>query len=181
MKWFRRDKPESDRSSSDQVHVMNTRAHTVERVSARELAPGSVEVKVHGMIEGIDGSIWFDAKKLNRASHQCAPFSEEARDLLREIKSCLDEVYNLSLEDWEDGFRRDANAEREIAFWLQLARVYHRLTASRDVNAAARNDYFKLVFACLTYPREKVLKVFTPSVISVAEAQDIANAYGRTA
>jgi hypothetical protein len=36
---------------------------------------------------GIEGTVWVDARELKQSEYQQPPFSEEVRDLLREIKS----------------------------------------------------------------------------------------------
>jgi hypothetical protein len=43
------------------------------------------------------------------------PFDEELRAYIRDIQAAFAEHRDLSFEEWEDGFRRDAHREREIA------------------------------------------------------------------
>jgi hypothetical protein len=167
MKWFKRAKAKNNDSSF--VNVLDQDTHTVTRVPARELASHMVEVQM----EGIEGTVWMDARELKQSEYRHPPFSEEIRDILREIKSSIDEFYDLSLEQWEDGFRRDTNPEKEIAIWVHLANIYRSLATSRDLSAEQRQDYFKVLICCLNSPREHVLKVFSPSAISVEEANDV--------
>ena len=174
MKWFKGDK--AKHNHSDFVNVVDMETHSVTRMPAHELTPHMVEVKM----EGIEGTVWIDARELKQGDYKHPPCSEEIRDILREIKSSIDEVYCLSLEQWEDGFRRDTNAEREIALWVYLASIYRNLTASRDLSAEQRQDYFKILVTCLNSPREHVLKVCSPSAISVEEANDVIAQFYRT-
>ncbi len=175
MKWFQRDK--ANHSDAALVNVFDMETHSVTRMPARELAAHMVEVKM----EGIEGTVWIDARELKQGDYKHPPFPEEIRDFLRDIKSSLDEVYCLSLEQWEDGFRRDRNAEKEIALWVYLASIYRNLTTSRDLSAEQRQDYFKILVTCLNSPREHVLQVFSPGAISVEEAHDVIAQFYKTA
>jgi hypothetical protein len=94
-------------------------------IPARELAPGMVRVQV----QGVEGDRWVNPYHLNKSSYQYGPFDEETRDDIRQIKASLDEVHLMSLDEWEDGFRRDLDAEQEIAIWLHLAKLYRGFTA----------------------------------------------------
>lgn len=89
---------------------------TLSAIPAAELAPGMVRVRMNG----VEGSVWVEAARLQKSPDRHPPFPEQGRDYLRQIKAALDEVYPLTLEAWEDGFRRDHNAEREIATWLHI-------------------------------------------------------------
>lgn len=110
----------------DRVQVYDIPAGTFSTMPARELAPGMVQVE----LEGIEGVCWVNPSHLQQSPYQHPPFDEETRDYLRQIKAALDEVYPQSLEQWEDGFRCDRDAEREIAIWLHIAEVYNKLTAA---------------------------------------------------
>lgn len=178
MKWFKRNRaqddtqrvPVSDKSANaDFVSVLDTTTQTVTRLPARELSTHMVEAQV----DGIEGTVWVDVRELRPGQYQHPPFTEEVRDILREIKEAVDEFYCLSMEQWEDGFRRDAHPEREIAAWYYLATLYRNLTSSRELSLQQRRDYFKLLVTCLNSPREHVLHVFSPDAISVAEANDV--------
>src|SRR5690349_5054197 len=113
----------------EMVRVFDSDTGKITTIPAAELAPGMVRITVQGM----EGEFWADASKLKQSPYRHPPFSEEVRDILRNIQQALEEVYPLSLEQWEDGFRRDTNAEREIAFWQHLSRVYSRLAADRPL------------------------------------------------
>lgn len=173
MKWFKRKQP--DPKNDDFVNVLDIATQTISRIPARELAPFMVQVKLHGT----EDMVWADSRELKESEYRHPPFSEEIRDLLRKIKSSLDEFYCLSLEEWEDGFRRDTNPENEIAIWLHFSAVYRNLTMSRDLSREQRHDYFKVLMTCLNSPREHVLHVFQPTAISIEEAENvIAQYYG---
>jgi hypothetical protein len=175
MNWFKRRKHKPSTASQQNqdkdnfVNVLDTATNSVTRMPARELAPYMVQVNM----EGIEGLVWMDVRELKQNIYQHPPFCEDVRDLLREIKASIDEFYCLSLEEWEDGFRRDGHPEQEIGLWLHLSRTYRGLTTSRDLSVEQRHDYFWALVACLNSPREHVLKVFSPNAISVEEAKDV--------
>lgn len=174
MKWFKR--KQAQPKDTDFVNLLDTTTHTVIRMPACELAPGMIQVK----IDGIEGLVWVNANDLKRSEYRHPPFCEEIRDYFREIKGSLDEFYCLSIEEWEDGFRRDNNPEKEIAIWSHLSDIYRSLTTTRDLSYDQRHDYFKILLTCLNSPREHVLNVFQPTAISIEEAKDvIAQFYGR--
>jgi hypothetical protein len=169
MKWFKKDKSPDKPAKPDYVKVLDTESQTIISIPASELAPFMVEAQV----DGVEGTVWVDARELHPSDYKHPPFSEDIRDLLWEIKASIDEFYCLPLEEWEDGFRRDTNPEQEIGIWLHLARLYRRLTTTRDLSLEQRQDYFRLLVTCMNSPAEHVLKVFSPSAISIVEAQNV--------
>jgi hypothetical protein len=172
-KWFGR-KPEGENpDASVYVDVYDFGTRSVRRIPARELSPNMVQAR----LEGVAGVVWLDARELNANTYQHPPFTEEIRDHLRQIMASIGEVYPLSLEQWEDGFRRDANPEKEIALWLHLAEVYSRLTAEADLSLGQKTDYFRILVGCMNSPRKHVLQVVTLSEISKAEATSVIEAF----
>src|SRR5437867_3265790 len=114
--WKRKEKREM-------VRVYDLDTGDITTIPAAELAPGMVSATIKGM----EGQFWVEASKLNQGPYRHPPFSEEVRGMLRNIQQILQEVYPLTLEQWEDGFRRDTNAEREIAAWVYLSHIYSQV------------------------------------------------------
>ena len=175
MKWlsnlFKRDdaKPKPD----DMVRVYDPTTKTITEMPASQLTPNMIQAQV----EGMDGVHWIDAGELKMGEHQAESFPEDIRDLFRDIKSKLNEVYPMSLEQWEDGFLRDANPEHEIALWLHVADIYSRLTSERGLSLEQKKDYFRVLGTCMNSARERVLQLFRPQLISEAEAEKVIAAY----
>jgi len=71
----------------------------------------------------------------------------------------------LSFEEWEDGFRRDANAEEEIAIWSYAADVY-RAFADNEVSPERRRDIYRVIVTCLTASPDTVWRVLKLEVLS---------------
>ena len=61
------------------------------------------------------------------------------------IRLNLEEVYSVPMENWLDGFQRDANPEREARWWEQLARWYLQYTSQKELNAEQRKSAFKVI------------------------------------
>ena len=148
----------------------------VVRIPASELSPGLVQVQMKGSEE----PVWADPALFQPSPFQHPPFPEEIRNLLRTIKATLDEVHPMSLEAWEEGFRRDQNPEQEIALWLHLADTYAYLAAKDpQLPLAARQEYFRFLVACANGPREQIWQTTSPGTMDRAlAAQLVERFYG---
>jgi hypothetical protein len=158
---------------SSTVRLLDTATGEISFIPARELAPFMAEARV----DGIDGTVWVDLRELRAGEYQHPPFEETRIARLRELKSALDEVYSLSLEQWEDGFRRDTDPDNEIDLWLHLARLYRRITTDRTLAPQESKDIFRILIACLNSPREHVMHIAETSTLNDGEIQDIIAAF----
>lgn len=50
------------------------------------------------------------------------------------------------MEEWLDGFRRDANPESEILWWERLTRFYTGYCDTKDLNAGQKQALFRVLF-----------------------------------
>ena len=148
------------------IRVFNLETHAVTLMPADELAPGMVRARV----EGVDGDVWIDSAGLHPGEYRHPPFSPPVREQLRLIHEALDEVYPQSVEEWEDGFRRDAHADREIALWLRIAAAYRRAVTERAYEPAQKRDVFAVILSCANNPREHVLNVVKLRALTRGEA-----------
>jgi hypothetical protein len=94
------------------------------RIPASELRPGYMQVRVQGIHE----IVWVRPEQLRQNTIQHPPFDEEVRAHIKDISSAFAEHRQLSLGEWEDGFRRDQNPEGEIALWRHAADTYQAFT-----------------------------------------------------
>ena len=158
------------------VQVYDGTTGILSTIPTRELAPGMMRVKM----EGVKGDCWVRPDQIHQSPYQHPPFDEGMRLSLHRIKEGLDEVYPLSLEEWEDGFRRDQDAEQEIRIWLHIAEVYVRLTEGKPLAAPERQDVLKILLCCANNPREQVLATTGLDVLSRPEAEAVMDDfYGR--
>ena len=175
MKWltnlFKRDdaKPKSE----DTVRVYDPTTKIVTEMPASQLTPNMIQAQV----EGLDGVHWIDASELKMGERRAESFPEDIRDLFRELKSKLDEVYPMSLEQWEDGFLRDAHPEKEIAQWLYVADIYSRFTSKRGLSLEQKKEYFRVLATCMNSSRERVLQLYRRQLISEVEVEKVIAEY----
>ena len=147
-------------------------AKRVVRIPAAELREGCVQVKIQGMNE----VVWVAAEQLQMGPIRHPPFDAEARELIRRIQTAFAEHRDLSLEEWEDGFRRDANVEREIALWMYAGDVYRKFAADES-SAERRRDIYRVLVACMTSRPDSVWNVLKPTALSRPEAERIVNRF----
>ena len=99
--------------------------------------------------------------------------SSESRKSIAFLQATLYDVYPQNMEEWEDGFRRDANPEREIQRWLNLAGVFKYFTDGKALTREQRKDIFDLILLACTNGPETVSLTFTPQVLSKSRTQEI--------
>ena len=151
------------------VQIYDVPPQTLTTIPARELAPGMVRVSLNG----IEGDCWARPDQLQQSAYQHPPFDGTGKAFMRRLKESLDEVYPMSLEAWEDGFRRDSNAEKEIAIWLHIAEMYKRLTEDKSLTPAEKGDVFRLLLACANNPRDQVLATAGVQTLSRPEVEAV--------
>lgn len=131
------------------VHDLVTRK--LSTIPLAELADGMVQMKVDR-----EGMVWINPGQLS--SLAAGPilhpsFSDALRKRIRErIMEPLAEVYPRTLDEWEDGFRREQNAEREIAVWLVVTERYTAYVNAHELSKAQRQEVFDLMLHCTMVP-----------------------------
>jgi hypothetical protein len=63
-----------------------------------------------------------------RAEHKHPEFPSEVRESIRRFERVFDQVHPQTVEQWEDGFRRDRHSWGEIALWDWWADTVERFT-----------------------------------------------------
>ena len=179
MKW--RDRIFGSREDADQrpdeerVAVYDFDHQEILWVSMDDLPARFLQVQM----EGVDHPVWVDPERLRQGQYQQPPFGPEVRAVFAQLKASLDEVYPRTIDEWEDGFRRDRNPEKEIAIWLHIAEVYETFTCGRPLSLEAKQDYLKVLLACGTMPHEHVLKRVSLPALTEDEAAAAIAAYSR--
>lgn len=171
MKWLTNlFKADSEiEKQNEMVTVYSPTTKTIKEMPASKLTPNMIQARV----EGSEEVHWIDAAELKMGERRRESFSEDVRDLITEIKDKLEEVYPMSLEEWEDGFLRDLNPEPEIALWLHVANIYNELTISQILNFEQKKEYFRMLGTCMNSPRERVLQLANPQLITKVEAERV--------
>ncbi len=103
-------------------------------------------------------------------------FDESVRAYIRQIQAAFAEQRPISFAEWEEGFRREANHEQEIAVWSHAADIYTAVTAN-ELSADRRRDVYRCIVTCLTTGPDAVWHVLRPEVLSRDEAEQIVNRF----
>ena len=77
---------------------------------------------------------------------------------VRRIHATFAEHCSLTFQQWEEGFRRDADPQREIARCVHAVNVYTTFTQDES-DPVRREDVFRTVVACLTASPDSVWHV----------------------
>ena len=159
----------------DTVPFYDFEAGRVVQIPRRELRPGTIEVQIQGM----DGLVWVLPDQLQESPIQHPPFDDDIRNYIRDIQAAFSEHRGLTIDEWEDGFRRDSNPEREIALWSHAADVYLEIAADEQSHER-RLDVYRCIVACMTASPESVWSVLEPQALEPEEAMRVVNRfYGR--
>jgi hypothetical protein len=159
----------------EMVPYYDVKEQRVVRIPARELRPGTVQAR----LEGADEVVWVLAEDLKMGELQHPPVDEETRNWIRHIHEAFVEHRPLSLDEWEDGFRRDANPEKEIAMWCHAADVYTAF-AGTESSQKRRKDYYRIIVACLTCSADSIWNVLQLEDLSRQEAGKVIDrCYGK--
>jgi hypothetical protein len=154
------------------VPFFDVKSGRVVQIPASELRPGVVRAQV----QGIDQLVWLLPDELKQGELKHPAFNESVRDYIRQIQAAFAEQRSLSFEEWEEGFRRDAKPEVEIAMWSHAADVYTAFAAT-EPSAERRRDIYRCIVACLTSGPDVVWHVLKPNVLSRLEAEQVVNKY----
>lgn len=175
MKWLSNlfKQRAANSKSGNKVRVYDMKTRKVTEVPASQLTSNMVQAQ----IQGIDGVYWVDARDLNPGERRAESFPEEIRDLFRDLKFKLDEVYPMSVEQWEDGFLRDTHPEQEIALWLHVADIYSRFTSEGNLSLRQKREYFRVLATCMNSSREMVLQLCGLKLLATEEAEKVIAAY----
>jgi len=127
-----------------------------------ELCPGVVLVQIQGRA----GPVYAKADQLKQGHYQHSQFEGPERAAIQSLVTDLADVYALSYEEWEDGFRRDENPARQIAGWVHLAAILKVMSEKFIFSPSEKKECFKVLVACFTGARETVRERSDPKLLS---------------
>jgi hypothetical protein len=102
------------------------------------------------------------------------PFPAEVRRQLERLRDGLAAVHPLTLEQWEDDFRRDANPAREIAVWLHVLECYEHFCGGRGLSPQEKLDTLTVLVVAMGTDLAVVEHVVSPATLSRARVREIA-------
>jgi hypothetical protein len=141
-------------------------------IPACELRPGCIQIRLQGSTD----VVWADPSQLKQGEIQQPPFNDAMRADIKKIQMAFAEHRNLTVEEWEDGFRRDTHPDREIAMWLNAADVYRQF-AWNEMRADRRDEIYGIIVACLTAAPDSVWHVIRHAALTKPEVEQIIQRY----
>ena len=174
--WYK-GRRSSDRRRDEPVEMVrffDAPSGQVVRIPATELRPGILQAR----IEGVDGLVWVAPDQLEPNEICHPPFDGDLLASVRRIHATFAEHCSLTFAQWEEGFRRDADPEREIARCVHAVNVYTTFTHDES-DPTRREDVFRTVVACLTASPESVWHVLQTQAMTRREAQRVIDRFFR--
>ena len=148
------------------VTTIDLKTHTTTTIPAKELAPGMIQVSFNGR----EGVFWAKAADVLNTVKPSPPkhpsFDDKTKGDLRKIIGLLGEVHPISIEEFENGLRRDQNPDIEIGLWLHLASVYESLNQDFCLDLEKKKELFQALLQCSLSPYEQSVNVVESESLS---------------
>lgn len=155
---------------AENVEVIDVETGDVSIMPSDQIGSGMVRVSYEGR------EYWADSAQLQQNQYQHEPFKGEMKARIESIMADLSEVYSLSYEEWEDGFRRDQNPLNEIVIWERIISVYQRF-ANKTSNLARKKEIYSVVVTCSYSEPSQVLNQVSLNELTEEQAKEIVRAY----
>ncbi len=149
------------------VRIYDFKTEEVREIPAAELAPGYIQANVAGV-----GTVWINSAHATQGEYRHGPFGNEMRAFIdKRIRVPLLEAFPKTLEEWEEGFRRDLNVEQELAVWVFLADKLTEFTKAEQLNTMQQTEALNIMLHCTTGAPENALEVVTLVHLSRKQAE----------
>jgi hypothetical protein len=152
------------------VRVYNFDTGIATPIPPQELTPGMVRTT----IQGIEGLVWIaSTQAMTIGSVRQPPLPPEVRQQLEHIHAIFGGVLLKTLPEWEDCYRRATHPGRELATWVQMARVLEHFTQGRTLSPEQRQDIFTVIRTCINNGPKYALLTANPVTLSKKRVQEI--------
>jgi len=155
---------------AENVEVINIETGGVSLVPSGQIGPGMVRINYEGK------EYWADSAQLQQNEYQHEPFERKVKARIESIMASLSDVYPLSYQEWEDGFRRDQNPINEIIIWERIVSVYQSY-ANQTPELAIKSEIYSVVVTCSYSEPDQVLNQVSLKSLSEVKAKEIIRAY----
>jgi hypothetical protein len=155
---------------AENVEVINVETGDVSFVPSEQIGPGIVRISYEGK------EYWADSAQLQQNDYQHEPFEGKVKARIESIMARLTDVYPLSYQEWEDGFRRDQNPINEIIIWEHIVSVYQSY-ATQTSELAIQSEIYSVVVTCSYSEPDQVLNQLSLKSLSEVKAKEIIRAY----
>ena len=125
----------------------------------------------------VDGKIcWVNRSDLQLGDIKHSSFVGDRSLKVLQIQNELSEVYSMTYEDWELGFRRDTNPDSEISIWLNLCAFYNEFSLQLQ-SKEERQELFQILNCCLCSIPDFVLKQVKLNRLDTIFATEVVTTY----
>jgi len=153
-----------------EVEVLDVETGNVSKVLMSTLGPEMIRVKSDGKI------YWANVHQLQENDYQHEPFTGERKKNVEYINNSLSEVNTNTYLEWEDGFRRDQNPDKEIEIWKYIISIYARYSSIQH-SQAQNKDVYLIAVTCSYSNQNVVLNQLTLQSLDAVKAEEIISAY----
>jgi hypothetical protein len=155
------------RPAQTTAQVYDTQTKKVVTMPVSELAPGMMKARVYG----VEGLVWVDTTRMSQNdTYFHPPFPPKTRQQIAWIANVLHDVHPLSVREWEDIFRKELSADRQIFIHTCAAETFKRLTEGGDWSLPQKRDLYMAIMHIGCGSEEEFLATFVPATITNAEA-----------
>jgi hypothetical protein len=155
---------------AEEVEVLDVETGKVTNVLMSTLGPEMVRVESDGKI------YWANVHQLQESDYRHEPFEGERKKNIEFIKASLSEVNSNTYAEWESGFRRDENPDKEIEIWKYIISVYNKYSSIHHTQEQ-KNDIYLIAVTCSYSNQDVVLGQLTLQSLDIEEAKEIIGAY----
>jgi hypothetical protein len=120
---------------------------------------------------------WVNTNQLKPGPIRREELSDLQIERIKKIQATFAEVDDTPLDEWMDGFKRDANPDQEIAVWERMARAYSRYIGEKSLSLEAKQDVLQVLLLRSAAPAEEVYKHLKLKVLTEKEAKEIMKGY----
>jgi hypothetical protein len=156
---------------SPTVKIYDFATKRVTIIPRSELAPGMVEA----FFQGLGEKLWIDPHKVPNAPIRHPKFDKKRRGQLRQIMGILKKVDRRTINEWEDGFRRETHPDAEIAIVLRLAKIYEGIC--KGLTLPQKLELYAILMQCSGSSYEHIREVIAPETLPHATVTRAIEAY----
>lgn len=160
------------------VRLYDPTTRTIREIPSRELSSDCMLADIEGI-----GEAYVEASKLkpgNTIRHQELP--EELRKRIRDLYPIIRDVYESSLDKWEEGFKYDTNPDKEIASWERVAKTFQHFSEGETLDQ--QKAIFEVALKCsVAASRDEVPLIISSESLQLLDrhrVEDIVDFYLKT-
>ena len=157
------------------VKVYDFQTKTFTSMPAAELSSDMVQATINGE------KCWINPAHAPNALHQSTfrhpPFDQPTRGRIRKLMGILKEVQPLTFAEWENGFRRDQNPQKEIDLCLHIAGVYEEVADRHALSLEQKKELHRTLSRCSTCSYEQAANIVFPEKLSREVMNEAIQAY----